>query len=61
MSDLTNDSGYITSYTETDPIFTASAAASISSTDITNWNAKSDFSGSYEDLEDKPTLNGETI
>ena len=36
VSDLTNDSGYLTSYTETDPIFTASAAAGISSTDISN-------------------------
>ena len=40
-SDLTNDSGFITSYTETDPVFNASAAAGITSTDITNWNAKS--------------------
>lgn len=42
VSDLTNDSGFITSYTETDPVFTASAAAGISSTDITNWNNKAD-------------------
>lgn len=28
------------SYTETDPVFTASAAHGISSTDISNWNAK---------------------
>lgn len=56
VSDLTNDSGYITSYTETDPIFSASAAAGISSTDISNWNAKSDFSGSYNDLSNKPTI-----
>ncbi len=55
-SDLTNDSGYITSYTETDPIFSASAAAGISSTDISNWNAKSNFSGSYNDLTNKPTI-----
>ena len=40
-SDLTNDSGFITSYTETDPIFSASIAAGITSTDITNWNSKS--------------------
>jgi len=40
VSDLTNDSGYITSYTETDPVFSASAAAGITSTDISNWNAK---------------------
>ena len=42
VSDLTNDSGFITSYTETDPVFSASAAAGISTTDISNWNAKSD-------------------
>lgn len=28
----------------------------ISSNDITNWNNKSDFSGSYDDLTDKPTI-----
>lgn len=63
-SDLTNDvqtslgkaDTALQSYTETDPVFTASAAAGISSTDISNWNAKSDFSGSYNDLEDKPTI-----
>ena len=40
-SDLTNDSGYITGYTETDPVFTASAAYGISSSDISTWNSKS--------------------
>ena len=54
--DLTNGAGYITGYTETDPVFTASAAYGISSTDISNWNGKSDFSGSYNDLTDKPTI-----
>ncbi len=29
--------GYLTSYTETDPVFAASAAAGITSTDISNW------------------------
>lgn len=53
-SDLTNDSGFIT--TETDPIFTASPAHGISAADITAWNGKSDFSGSYNDLTDKPTI-----
>ena len=53
-SDLTNDSGFIS--TETDPVFTASAAHGISSTDITTWNNKSDFSGSYTDLTNKPTI-----
>lgn len=37
-SDLTNDSGFIS--TETDPVFGASAAATITSSDITNWNNK---------------------
>lgn len=46
----------LTSFTETDPIFTASPAHGISSTDITNWNNKSDFSGSYNDLTNKPTI-----
>ena len=54
--DLTNGAGYITGYTETDPVFTASAAHGISSSDISNWNGKSDFSGSYNDLTDKPTI-----
>ena len=31
---------YLTSYTETDPVFSASAASGITSTDISNWNAK---------------------
>lgn len=43
-SDLTNDSGFITGYTETDPVFTASAAHGISSSDISNWNAKGTYS-----------------
>jgi hypothetical protein len=31
-------SSYLTSYTETDPVFNASAAKNITSTNITNWN-----------------------
>lgn len=53
-SDLTNDSGFIA--TETDPIFTSSPAHDITAADITAWNGKSDFSGSYNDLTDKPTI-----
>ena len=37
---LTKGSTFLTSYTETDPVFAASAAHGISSTDISNWNAK---------------------
>ena len=54
VSQLTNDSGYLTS--ETDPVFNASVAKNITLTDITNWNNKSNFSGSYNDLTNKPTI-----
>lgn len=37
VSDFTNDVGYLTSFTEVDPVFTASAAAGITSSDIINW------------------------
>ena len=56
VSAFTNDAGYLTSFTETDPVFCDSAAHGITSSDITNWNNKSDFSGSYTDLTDKPTI-----
>lgn len=48
------------SFTETDPVFSASVAAGITSNDITNWNNKSDFSGSYNDLSNKPTIPSKT-
>lgn len=54
VSAFTNDAGYLSA--ETDPIFSASASAGISSSDITAWNNKSDFSGSYDDLTNKPTV-----
>ena len=38
-------SGYIKNYTETDPVFSASAAAGITSTNISNWNGKIDTAG----------------
>ena len=37
-SDIPDTSSFLTS--ETDPVFSASAAAGISATDISNWNAK---------------------
>lgn len=40
VSAFTNDAGYITGYTETDPVYSASAASGISSSDISNWNGK---------------------
>jgi hypothetical protein len=36
---LSNDSGFITGYAETDPIFLASPSATITSQDIVNWNS----------------------
>ena len=38
ISNLVNDAGYLTSFTETDPIFVAHVAAGILSSDIINWN-----------------------
>lgn len=53
-SDLINDSGFID--VELEPIFTASVASEITSSDITNWNSKTSFSGDYDDLTNKPTI-----
>ena len=36
---LTNGAGFITSYIETDPVFSGSAAGGITSTQVTNWDA----------------------
>lgn len=41
---------------ETDPIFRESPAYNITNDDIENWNNKSDFSGNYDDLTNKPTI-----
>ena len=57
-SDLQNDSGFITGYTETDPTV-PSHVKNISQADISNWNNKSDFSGDYNDLDNKPTIPSE--
>ena len=50
ISMFTNDSNYLTSFTETDPIFTASPSAGITNQLITNWNTAygwGDHSGNY--------------
>lgn len=44
ISAFNNDVGYITGYTETDPVFSASAASGITSSDISDWNSKSKVS-----------------
>ena len=57
VSDLTNDAGYITGYTETDPVFSASVAAEITSSDITNWNGKTSNIGTITSVK----MNGTTV
>lgn len=59
-SDLENDSGFLTSFTETDPVFSASVAANITNDDIENWSNKSNFSGNYNDLNGAPALPEDT-
>ena len=41
---------------EIDPIFTDSPAYTITYSDINSWNHKSNFSGNYNDLTNKPTI-----
>lgn len=55
-SDLTNDSGYIA--TETDPVFSASAASGITSSDITSWTGKQDALVSGTNIK---TVNSQSI
>lgn len=57
-SDLTNDSGFITGYIETDPTV-PSHVKNITQANITSWNNKSEFSGNYNDLTNKPTIPSE--
>lgn len=56
-SQLTNDSGFMTSYTETDPTV-PTHVKNITQQDINRWNdaSGSGFSGDYNDLINKPTI-----
>jgi len=49
------DLDHFTNTDETDPIFSLSVAEDITAADTVKWNDKSDFSGDYNDLENKPT------
>lgn len=49
-SHLTNDSGFLTSFTESDPVFVASAAYGITAQDITNWNNKTSNIGTLTSI-----------
>ena len=55
-SQLTNDSGYLTS--ESDPVYSASPASGITSSDISNWNDKQDELVSGTNIK---TINGTSI
>lgn len=57
VSELENDSGYITTAEETDPVFSASAAAGITLTDIQNWNNKTSNIGTITGV----SVNGTSI
>ena len=57
VSELENDSGYITTAEETDPVFSASAAAGITSNDIQNWNNKTSSIGTITGV----SINGTSI
>ena len=50
VSTFTNDAGYLTSISETDPLFTASEAANITSADITNLGNLSGTNTGDQDL-----------
>lgn len=54
-SQLENDSNFLTSFTESDPTV-PKHVKTITANDISKWNNKSDFSGSYDDLTNKPTI-----
>lgn len=51
-----SDNKYLQSYTESDPVFSSSVASNITQENINNWNNKSEFSGNYNDLTNKPTI-----
>lgn len=55
ISELENDKNYITEYTETDPTI-PQYIKDIKEEDIVSWNAKSEFSGNYDDLNNKPEI-----
>lgn len=57
VSELENDSGYITTAEETDPVFSASAAAGITFNDIQNWNNKTSSIGTITGV----SINGTSI
>lgn len=67
VSDFTNDAGYITSddisgkTNQSDfTAHTANTTAHVTASEKSTWNSKSDFSGNYNDLSNKPTIPSKT-
>ena len=67
VSDFTNDAGYITSddisgkTNQSDfTAHTANTTVHVTASEKSTWNAKSDFSGDYNDLSNKPTIPSKT-
>ena len=54
-SELNNDSGFLTSFTEEDPTVPEHVKA-ITAEDISNWNNKSEFDGAYSSLTGTPII-----
>ena len=58
VSELQNDAGYLTQHQDISDLRThiENGTVHITAAERTKWNKKSDFSGSYNDLSDKPTI-----
>ena len=58
VSELQNDAGYLTEHQDISGLtaHTENGTVHITAAERTKWNKKSDFSGSYNDLSDKPTI-----
>jgi uncharacterized protein (TIGR02145 family) len=59
VSAFTNDAGYLSSFTESDPVFGSSVASGISGSDITNWNMDNDPTNEIQELSVSPS--GDTL
>lgn len=58
---VTKGTTFLTSYTQIDPVFKASAAASIKQTDIDNWNNKTSNVGTVTSIATSSPITGGTI
>lgn len=64
VSQLTNDSGYLTEHQDLTPYakmadltaHTGNSTVHVTAEEKAAWNGKSNFSGSYNDLKDRPTI-----